>query len=124
MRDDDTHPFQAEDDAATPLTNDEKTGLIPSWVTYRHELNEVEQLNIAKGAQWGFRQKRREFLDERFVCDLHKRTLGEVWNGRADIGPQSGTSASPPGESPQTFAGCSTTPVCGWNRWYSDPMNW
>ena len=84
----------------------------------------MEQLNIAKGAQWGFRQKRREFLDERFVCDLHKRTLGEVWNGRADIGPQSGTSASPPGESPQTFAGCSTTPVCGWNRWYSDPMNW
>lgn len=73
------HPFQAEDEAATPLTNDEKTGLIPSWVTYRHELNEVEQANITKGAQWAFRQKHRELLDERFIRDLHKRMLGDVW---------------------------------------------
>ena len=80
MRDtSDPHPFQAEDDAATPLTNDERTGLIPSWVTYRHELNEVEQASIAKGAQWAFRQKRRELLDERFVRDLHRRMLGDVW---------------------------------------------
>jgi len=50
MRDDDTHPFQAEDDAATPLTNDEKTGLIPSWVTYRHELNEKRgSLPLSRG---------------------------------------------------------------------------
>lgn len=75
----DLHAFQAEDDAATPLTNDEKTGLIPSWVTYRHELNEVEQANITKGAQWAFRQRRRDLLDERFVRDLHKRMLGDVW---------------------------------------------
>ena len=75
----DLHPFQAEDDAATLLTNDEKNGLIPSWVTYRHELNEVEQANIAKGTQWAFLQKRRELLDERFICDLHKRMLGDVW---------------------------------------------
>ena len=75
----DLDPFQAEDDAATPLTNDEKTGLLPSWVTYRHELNEVEQANIAKGTQWGFRQKRRELLNERFVLDLHQQMLGEVW---------------------------------------------
>jgi Fic-DOC domain mobile mystery protein B len=75
----DLHPFQAEDDAATPLTNDEKIGLIPSWVTYRHELNEVEQANITKGAQWAFRQRRRDLLDERFVRDLHKRMLGDVW---------------------------------------------
>jgi len=75
----DFHPFQAEDDAATPLTNDEKEGLLPSWVTYRHELNEVEQANIAEGAQWAFRQRRRELLNERFVRDLHKQMLGDVW---------------------------------------------
>lgn len=72
-------PFQAEDDAATPLTNDEKKGLLPSWVTFRHELNEVEQANIAQGAQWAFRQRRRELLDERFIRNLHKRMFGDVW---------------------------------------------
>ncbi len=77
-------PFPPEDEAATPLTNDEKAGLIPSWVTFRHELNEVEQANIAKGAQWAWRQKRRELLEERFVCDLHKRMLGDVWTWAGD----------------------------------------
>lgn len=73
------HPFQPEDDAATPLTNDERVGLIPSWVTFRHELNEVEQANIARGAQWGLRQRRRDLLDEKFVRDLHKRMFGDIW---------------------------------------------
>jgi Fic-DOC domain mobile mystery protein B len=73
------HPFDAEDDAATPLTHEEKAGLIPSWVTFRNELNEVEQANIARGALWASRQRRRELLDESFLRDLHKRMLGEVW---------------------------------------------
>jgi hypothetical protein len=41
--------FDAEfdvDDAATPLTPDEKQGLIPSYITLRRELNEAEQLGI------------------------------------------------------------------------------
>ena len=74
-----THVFHAEDDAATPFMSDEKTGLIPPWVTYRHELNEVEQANIGKGVQWAFRQKQRELLSEPFVRELHKQMLGEVW---------------------------------------------
>ena len=73
------HPFQPEDEAATPLTNDERNGLIPSWVTFRHELNEVEQANIAAGRIWAFGQRRRELLQERFLRDLHKRMLGDVW---------------------------------------------
>lgn len=73
------HPFEAEDDAATPLTHEEKNDLIPSWVTFRHELNEVEQANIAQGALWASNQRRRELLDEAFLCDLHKRMLGDVW---------------------------------------------
>ena len=74
-----TGAFEAPDDAATPLTEAEKGGLIPSWVTYRHELNEVEQSNIARGSLWAFRQRRRELLDEAFILDLHKRLLGAVW---------------------------------------------
>lgn len=73
------HPFDVEDDAATPLTDEEKDGLIPSWVTFRHELNEVEQANIAKGTLWASRQRRRDLLDESFLRDLHKRMLGDVW---------------------------------------------
>lgn len=73
------HPFQQEDDAATLLTNDERSGLVPSWVTFRYELNEVEQENIAAGRIWAFRQKRRDLLQERFLKDLHKQMLSDVW---------------------------------------------
>jgi hypothetical protein len=74
------HPFQLSDDAATPLTDDEKKGLIPSWITFRHELNEAEQANILEGAIRASRQRRRELLEEKFLRDLHKRMLGGVWN--------------------------------------------
>ena len=73
------NPLLPEDDAATPLTNDERAGLIPAWVTYRHELNEVEQANIAAGRLWAFQTRRREILDERFLRNLHTRMLGDVW---------------------------------------------
>lgn len=73
------HPFQVRDEAATILTHEEKAGLIPSWVTYRHELNEVEQENIAQARLWAFRQRRRNLLSEDFLLDLHKRMLGRVW---------------------------------------------
>jgi Fic-DOC domain mobile mystery protein B len=68
-----------EDDASTPLTGDELAGLIPSWITWRHELNEAEQDNILAAMLWAARQHRRELLDEKFLCDLHKRMLGKVW---------------------------------------------
>src|SRR4051794_14095879 len=74
------HPFQQADDAATPLTNDEKNGLIPSWITFRHELNEAEQANILLGTLWASRQRRRELLEEKFLRDLHKQMLGRVWS--------------------------------------------
>ncbi len=73
------HPFRQEDDAATPLTNDERSGLIPSWVTFRHELNEAEQANILSGRVWAFQQRHMDLLQERFLQNLHKRMLGDVW---------------------------------------------
>lgn len=75
-------PFVPEDDGNTPLDEEEKQGLIPSWVTFRHELNEVEQENIALATVWAFRQVRKpstDILNERFIRSLHKRMLGEVW---------------------------------------------
>jgi len=41
----DHDPF-AYDDGATPLTSDEVSGLLPSHITVRCELNELEQKNI------------------------------------------------------------------------------
>ena len=40
-------PFDADDDA-TPLTAEERNGLIPTHIALRSELNELEQSNIAE----------------------------------------------------------------------------
>lgn len=40
--------FDQPDDAATPLTPEEMSGLIPAHIAYRRELNEAEQENIAR----------------------------------------------------------------------------
>ncbi len=42
------------DDDATPLTPEERNGLIPTYITARHELNELEQRNIAEADSWAF----------------------------------------------------------------------
>jgi len=67
-----------QDDDATPLTPDERNGLIPTHVTFRHELNELEQKNILEAERWAF-QRKRNILDEGFLCRLHKRMFGNVW---------------------------------------------
>ena len=40
-----TGPLAEQDDARTPLTPEEREGLIPSYITLRRELNEAEQEN-------------------------------------------------------------------------------
>jgi Fic-DOC domain mobile mystery protein B len=67
------------DDASTPLAEEEKEGLIPSWLTFRHELNAVEQENILLAEQWAFSGRKREIFTEKFIRDLHKRMFGKVW---------------------------------------------
>ncbi|WP_298128113.1 mobile mystery protein B [Brevundimonas sp.] len=70
--------FDAEDDAATPITPDERAQLIPTYITTRDELNEAEQQNIADADRWAF-TRRRLVLDADFLKRLHKRMLGDVW---------------------------------------------
>jgi Fic-DOC domain mobile mystery protein B len=67
-----------EPDAATPLTHDEKDGLLPADIAYRHELNAAEQENILRAQDWAL-ARRRDLLTEKFVKDLHRRMLGNVW---------------------------------------------
>ncbi|HEY1946980.1 MAG TPA: hypothetical protein VGG97_08245 [Bryobacteraceae bacterium] len=67
-----------QDDASTPLTNDERQGLIPSYITLRRELNEAEQMGILAAQQWAFARKRM-VLDEKFLRDLHRHMFSKVW---------------------------------------------
>jgi len=66
------------DDAATPLTAEERNCLIPTYITTRGELNEAEQRNILEAAAWAFDRKR-DVLDEKFLLRLHKNMFGKVW---------------------------------------------
>lgn len=73
-----TDPLFDQDDAATPLTPEEREGLIPSYISLRHELNEAEQANILEAGEWAFARKR-DVLHEIFLKGLHKRMFGRVW---------------------------------------------
>lgn len=70
--------FGQPDDAATPLTPEETLDLIPSHIAYRSELNAAEQANIVRAQNWAL-SRRRDLLSEKFVKDLHRQMLGEVW---------------------------------------------
>lgn len=67
-----------EPDEATPLTPEEQRDLIPAHIAFRAELNETEQENIARGQDWAL-ARRRDVLTEKFVKDLHRQMLGDVW---------------------------------------------
>ena len=72
-----------EDDGNTPLTAEERLGLIPSYITLRQELNEAEQINITEGERWAFNRPR-DVLKESFLRDLHRRMFGQVWKWAGD----------------------------------------
>jgi Fic-DOC domain mobile mystery protein B len=63
---------------ATPLTPEERRELIPAYIAYRSELNPAEQENIARAQDWGLGRKR-DPLTGKFIRDLHRRMLGDVW---------------------------------------------
>ena len=65
-------------DDATPLTPEERDGLIPSHIVNRQELNELEQANIVEAVSAIF-SRRRDPLSETFAINLHKRMFGRVW---------------------------------------------
>jgi Fic-DOC domain mobile mystery protein B len=70
--------FHQPDEAATPLTPEETRDLIPSHISTRAELNAAEQENISRGQSWAL-ARRRELLSEKFIKDLHRQMLGDVW---------------------------------------------
>lgn len=68
----------AEPNDATPLTPEEREGLIPTHVALRGELNELEQQNIIAAVAWAPR-RRRDPLSIAFALALHRRMFSDVW---------------------------------------------
>ena len=68
-------------DGQTPLSEDEQDGLLIDAITTHGELDEFEQMNIQKAMEWALTRKfKKEYiLSERFVKELHKQMLKDVW---------------------------------------------
>jgi Fic-DOC domain mobile mystery protein B len=87
-------------DDATPLTPEEQRDLIPAHIAYRSELNAAEQENIARGQDWALRRRRRDLLSEKFIKDLHRRMLGDVWRWAGEFRKTERNIGIPPYEIP------------------------
>lgn len=70
--------FEA-DDNSTPLTEEEKQGLIPSWVTNRSELNDLESRGIFDAERWLLTSKQKDLLSEKFIKQVHKKMFEGTW---------------------------------------------
>jgi Fic-DOC domain mobile mystery protein B len=66
-------------DGATKLDPNEIDGLIPKHISTQDELNELELANIQQGLSWLDKRRNPEVLSLSFVCLLHKKLFGEVW---------------------------------------------
>lgn len=66
----------------TPLSEEEKDGLLIKSISTHEELNELEQLNIEEAMKWVLIKKRHkdQILTEAFIKTLHKKMFGNVWN--------------------------------------------
>jgi len=80
-----TDALGPDDDVGTPLSVEEREGLIPSYITLRGELNEAEQANILEAEDWAF-ARNRDVLGEGFMNNLHKRMYGNVWRWAGQYG--------------------------------------
>ena len=68
-------------DGQTPIDEDEKEGLLIPTIATREELDEFEQQNIEEAMQWvlGRSVKAETIFTEKFICTLHKRMYGDIW---------------------------------------------
>ena len=75
-------------DGQTPIDEDEKEGLLIPTITTREELDEFEQLNIQKAIEYYLHKRKfntEEILTEKFILDVHKRMLRDVWKWAGTI---------------------------------------
>ena len=65
----------------TPLTEDEREGLLVPTISNRGELDEFEQLNVEQAVEWTFSRnlKQERIFTEAFIRELHRRMYDQVW---------------------------------------------
>ena len=63
----------------TELSDGDRDGLIPSYISTRGELNDAEQRNILRALARRRSPTADELLDEQYLRGLHKAMFGEVW---------------------------------------------
>jgi Fic-DOC domain mobile mystery protein B len=65
----------------TPLSEDEKEGLLIKTISTRGELDEFEQLNIEEAKIWLLKANFNldKILSEKFIKDLHLKMFEDVW---------------------------------------------
>jgi Fic-DOC domain mobile mystery protein B len=74
-----TDPLVPIGDGHTELTDDDREGLIPSYITTRGELNDAEQRNIVAATVRRRLPSADQLLDDKYLRDLHKAMLRDVW---------------------------------------------
>lgn len=70
------------EDGQTPLSEEEKEGLLIKSITTHGELDEHEQLNIEEAVKWTIQNSFNvnEILIENFIRKLHKKMFKNVWS--------------------------------------------
>lgn len=75
-------------DGATPLDEEDRQGLIPTWIASHDDLNAAEQANVVQGLQWaeskGGPHSLSVLMTEKMMKTLHRRMFGEVWKWAGD----------------------------------------
>ncbi len=71
-------PWTPEGEGHTPLTEEDRMGLIPSYIGTRGDLFDAEERNIAYAL---LRQPPTvaDLLDDLYLRDLHRAMFGQVW---------------------------------------------
>ena len=64
---------------ATRLDPDEAQGLLPSGISTRGQLDELEAANILEAVEWAS-GRQRELLSPQYAQELHRRMFHKVWN--------------------------------------------
>jgi Fic-DOC domain mobile mystery protein B len=73
--------WEQQPDGATPLDDDLRDGLKPSWIATMGDLNEAEQdtILVAATAWHAKRRSIEQLLDDKLVRDLHCDMFRDVW---------------------------------------------
>lgn len=73
-----TEPLLPLGDGHTELSEEERLGLIPTYISTRGDLFEAEQANIAR-SMLRRRPTIDQLLDDKYLRDLHRAMFGDVW---------------------------------------------